>query len=157
MNLTTKGAVALAALRKTSIASNATLTDTEPQSVEDALVDLELMLAEWQMNDNDRGISLGYLFSAPGVAPKPDDPHGLPDFAVNAAILNLATRIINDYGQEPSQTLVINAAYARERLVKWLSRWRTPHLRYPSRMPLGSGNQRGDWPRFYRGNPKKCP
>ncbi len=37
MNLTTKGDLVLAALRKIGIASNATQTDVEPQSVEDGV------------------------------------------------------------------------------------------------------------------------
>ena len=44
MNLTTKGDLVLAALRKLGVASNATLTDVEPQSMEDGVNDLLLML-----------------------------------------------------------------------------------------------------------------
>ncbi|MCU6204661.1 packaged DNA stabilization gp4 family protein, partial [Enterobacter cloacae] len=40
----TKGDIVLFALRKPAIASNATLTDVEPQSVEDAIQDLENMM-----------------------------------------------------------------------------------------------------------------
>lgn len=141
MKLTTKGDLALAALRKAVVASNATLVDTEPQSVEDAITDLELMLAEWRMTDADqRGLDLGYAFSADGVTPAPEDRHNLPDFALNAVILTLATRIIPDYGQEPPATLVTKAQFGKERLAKWLSKRRTPCLRYPARMPIGSGN-----------------
>lgn len=46
MNLTTKGDLVLAALRKLGVASNATLTDVEPQSMEDGVNDLEMMMAE---------------------------------------------------------------------------------------------------------------
>lgn len=47
MNLTTKGDIVRAALRKLGVASDATLTDVEPQSMQDAVEDLELMMAEW--------------------------------------------------------------------------------------------------------------
>lgn len=150
MNLTTKGDLALAALRKAMVASNATLVDTEPQSVEDAITDMELMLSEWRMTDADqRGLDLGYAFSADGDAPAPEDRHNLPDFALNAVILTLATRIISDYGQEPPASLVTKAQYGKERLVKWLSKQRTPRLRYPARMPIGSGNHYTQGPNFY--------
>ena len=51
MNLTTKGDLVLAALRKLGVASNATLTDVEPQSMEDGVNDLEMMMAEWLGGD----------------------------------------------------------------------------------------------------------
>lgn len=44
----TKGDVVLFALRKCAVASNATLTDVEPQSIADGLDDLEAMMAEWR-------------------------------------------------------------------------------------------------------------
>lgn len=141
MRMRTKGDLVVAALRKVALASNATLTDTEPQSIEDGLNDLELMLAEWRMGTDQRGIDIGYLFSADGIPPMPEDFHGLPDFALNAVILTLATRIITDYGQEPSPTLVTKAMYGKERLVKFLSLTRTPRMKYPARMPIGSGNR----------------
>lgn len=57
MNLTTKGDLVLAALRKLGVASNATLTDVEPQSMEDGVNDLEMMMAEWLGGDDSPGIS----------------------------------------------------------------------------------------------------
>ena len=47
MQIKTKGDIVRAALRKLGIASNATLTDVEPESVQDAVDDLEAMMAEW--------------------------------------------------------------------------------------------------------------
>ncbi|ECA8080120.1 packaged DNA stabilization protein p27, partial [Salmonella enterica subsp. enterica serovar Weltevreden] len=70
----TKGDIVLFALRKPAIASNASLTDVEPQSVEDAIQDLENMMYEWQINPGD----IGYLFAADGEEPLPDDDSGLP-------------------------------------------------------------------------------
>ncbi|MFG6076990.1 packaged DNA stabilization gp4 family protein [Erwinia sp. OPT-41] len=149
MKLTTKGEIVNAALRKAGLASSATLTDIDPQSVEDGLEDLELMLAEWLMDDERRGIDIGYAFSESGVAPLPEDVHNLPKFSLNAIIINLAIRMLGDYGQEPPAQLLAKAQYGKERIIKYLTRWRTPHLHYPSRMPTGSGNRHA--PRYFRG------
>ncbi len=46
----TKGEIVLFALRKFAIASNASLTDVEPQSIEDGVNDLEDMMSEWMIN-----------------------------------------------------------------------------------------------------------
>ncbi|MGP6463302.1 packaged DNA stabilization gp4 family protein [Pantoea agglomerans] len=151
MRLQTKGEIVLAALRKATLASNATLTDVEPQSVEDGLEDLDLMLSEWRMGDDHRGIDLDYSFSPAGVAPLPDDLHNLPEFSYNAIITNLAVRMVVDYGSEPSPSLYAKASFGKERIVKWLTRWRTPRLRYSSRMPVGSGNHLTDGPRYFPG------
>ncbi|MBS3894728.1 packaged DNA stabilization gp4 family protein [Serratia marcescens] len=140
MKLTTKGDLVIAALRKVAIASNASLTDVEPQSVADGLEDLELMMAEWDLGDNRRGINIGYHFATAGVDPLPDDTHTLPDFSLNAVICNLAIRLTPDYGIDPPAGLVAKARYGKEMLVKSLAIKRAPHPRYPSRMPIGSGN-----------------
>lgn len=47
MQIKTKGDLVRAALRKLGVASDATLTDVEPQSMQDAIDDLEAMMAEW--------------------------------------------------------------------------------------------------------------
>lgn len=140
MKRETKGSLVLAALRKAALASDATITDASPQSFADALDDLELMMAEWQTGNKDAGIDLGFQFSKEGVAPLPDDRHGLPDFALHAVILTLTTRILSDYGREPSAILLTKAAYGKEQVIKSLSSERMPRLTYPARMPIGSGN-----------------
>ncbi len=55
----TKGDLVLKALRKAGLYSNATLTDADPQAIEDAINDLEDMMAAWQA----KGIELGYQFT----------------------------------------------------------------------------------------------
>ncbi|MCX8958319.1 recombinase RmuC [Erwinia psidii] len=149
MKLTTKGEIVLAALRKASLASNATLTDVDPQSLEDGLEDLDLMMFEWLMDDDRRGIDVGYAFSDSGVSPLPEDAHNLPDFCLNAVLINLAVRMMPDYGQEAPARLVAKASYGKERILKWLAKSRTPHLSYPDRMPTGSGNRHSY--RYFRG------
>ena len=138
MSLNTKNDLVIAALRKLGIASDATLTDVEPQSNEDAFVDLELMMAEW-LGDG-KGIDVGYNFA---VDEDSSDEHGMELYAVNAVITNLACRMAPDYGREASAKLAMTARYGKELLVKVTAAQRAKNAsgRYPSRMPIGSGNR----------------
>lgn len=143
MNLTTKGDLVNAALRKIGIASNATLTDVEPQSVEDAVNDLEMMMAEWYEDGN--GIDVGYIFSADDVAPDPGDDHGLKVGHLSAVYHNLAVRIAPDYVMEAMGKVVATARYGKELLVKSSASEKAKKAKakagYPNRMPIGSGNR----------------
>ena len=119
MNLTTKGDLVLAALRKLGVASNATLTDVEPQSMEDGVNDLEMMMAEWfEGSDDTPGIDAGYIFSADDVSPDPGDAHGLTTGKLSAVFHNLAIRIAPDYAVEPTAKIITTARYGKERLIK---------------------------------------
>ena len=87
----TKGDLVLKALRKAGLYSNATLTDADPQAIEDAVNDLEDMMAQWQA----KGIDLGYLFAdaANDVQPLPDDDSGIPSWAYDGVSLKLAVQV----------------------------------------------------------------
>ncbi|HIC6258774.1 TPA: packaged DNA stabilization gp4 family protein [Salmonella enterica subsp. enterica serovar Nagoya] len=157
MNLTTKGDLVLAALRKLGVSSNATLTDVEPQSMEDGVNDLEMMMAEWLGGDDSPGISVGYIFADPDIPPATGDDHGLANNALNAVITNLACRIAPDYVMEASGKLITTARYGKEQLVKLsaMSRARDAKCKsgYPNRMPIGSGNRLATyngWNYFHR-------
>lgn len=138
MNLTTKGDIVRAALRKLGVASDATLTDVEPQSMQDAIEDLELMMAEWYQGG--RGIAAGYIFSDLDVPPADGDAHGMMTSAISAIMHNLAVRIAPDYAVEPSAKVVTTARYGKEQLYKLSAMSRARRAAYPSRMPIGSGN-----------------
>lgn len=144
MNLTTKGDLVLAALRKLGVASNATLTDVEPQSVEDGVNDLEMMMAEWS-GLTGSGIDVGYIFADVDTSPEAGDAHGLSNNALNAVIFNLACRIAPDYGMEAGAKLITTARYGKEQIVKLSASSRAKSLwkknGYPNRMPVGSGNR----------------
>lgn len=159
MNLTTKNDLVIAALRKLGIASDATLTDVEPQSTGDAINDLEMMMAEWLGGEDSPGIDVGYIFAGAGVDPESGDEHGMANNALNAVITNLACRIAPDYGREASTKLVANARYGKEQLLKLSALDRARNARckagYPSRMPVGSGNHLATvygWRWFHRKN-----
>lgn len=139
MNLTTKGDIVRAALRKLGVASDATLTDVEPQSMQDAIEDLELMMAEWYQDG--KGIVTGYLFSDLDIPPSDGDLHGMRTSAISAAIHNLSVRIASDYAVEPSAKIVTTARYGKEQLYKFSAMNRAKRAGYPSRMPTGSGNR----------------
>lgn len=144
MNLTTKGDLVRAALRKIGIASNATLTDVEPQSVEDGVNDLEMMMAEWR-EDPAAGIDIGYQFAADGEPAMDGDDHGLKTAHLSAVYHNLALRIAPDYEIEPLAKVVATARYGKEQLVKSSALTRAKKVYreagYSNRMPIGSGNR----------------
>ncbi|WON77579.1 packaged DNA stabilization gp4 family protein [Serratia sp. UGAL515B_01] len=146
MNILTKGDLVLAALRKIAVASNSTLTDVEPQSIEDAANDLEMMMAEWLQEDTGiSGIDVGYLFSADGEPVDPGDAHGLKKAHIAAVINNLAIRHAPDYAIEAMPKVVTSAAHGKELLQKATAIATAAAAKstqgYPSRMPVGSGNR----------------
>lgn len=139
MLIATKGDLVRAALRKLAIASNATLTDVEPQSMQDAVDDLESMMAEWYQDG--KGIITGYVFADPDNPPAEGDDHGLRSSAVSAVYHNLACRIAPDYALESTAKIITTARYGKELLYKQTAISRAKRAPYPNRMPIGSGNQ----------------
>lgn len=138
MAITTKGDIVRAALRRLGVASDATLTDVEPQSMQDAVEDLESMMAEWYQNG--KGIVTGYAFADADNPPADGQPHGMRTSSVSAVMHNLAVRIAPDYGLDPSAKVVTTARYGKEQLYKITALSRAKRAPYPSRMPTGSGN-----------------
>ncbi|MBD2791571.1 packaged DNA stabilization gp4 family protein [Xenorhabdus szentirmaii] len=140
MSLITKGDLVQAALRKLGVASDATLTDIEPQSMEDAVNDLEMMMAEWYQGG--AGIDASYRFANADNPPAEGDEHGLKQSAISAVVHNLALRIAPDYAIEPPVKIVSTARYGKELLYKNSALFRAKQSRaeYPARMPIGSGN-----------------
>ncbi|PTA95647.1 hypothetical protein C9415_10385 [Kluyvera sp. Nf5] len=138
MLIATKGDLARAALRKLGVASDATLTDVEPQSIQDAVDDLESMMAEWYQDG--KGIITGYEFADPDNPPAEGDEHGLRSSAVSAVIHNLACRIAPDYALEATAKIITTARNGKELLYKQTAIARATRSPYPNRMPIGSGN-----------------
>lgn len=138
MQIANKGDIVRAALRKLGVASDATLTDVEPQSIQDGVDDLETMMAEWCQDG--KGIITGYEFTDPDNPPAEGDDHGMRSSAVSAVIHNLACRIAPDYAIEPTAKVITTARYGKEQLVKNTALSRAKRAPYPNRMPIGSGN-----------------
>ena len=131
----TKGEIGLFALRKLAVASNATLTDVEPQSVEDGVADLEDMMAEWLINPGE----IGYLFSADDEDPSPDDDSGLPRKYKHAVGYQLLLRMMSDYGIEPTPRIETNASKAYDALLT--DTLVVPSMRRRGDFPVGQGNK----------------
>jgi hypothetical protein len=132
---TTKGTLVLFALRKFAVASNATLTDVEPQSVADGLDDLEDMMAEWKS----RGIDVGYLFSDDDNPVHPDDDSGLLPEYKSCVGWQLMLRLMPDYSIEPSPRQETNAQTAYEALLT--ATISVPSIQRRGDMPTGQGNK----------------
>lgn len=136
----TKGDLVTEAARKAAIASSATLTEIEPQTLSDGLVDLELMLMEWFGPDGSV-IDTGYAFADPATGEIiPEQPHNLYPYAINGVMLNLAVRMMPDMVTEAGQTLRANAAYSKG-VIAGFDKQRRVKTRYRSRTPTGSGNR----------------
>lgn len=132
--VTTKGDIVLIALRKAAIASNSTLTQPEPQMVDDALTDMEMMLAEW----GNKSIDVGYLFADPEVGPDTGEEHGVKAGNVNAIAFNLAKRILTDNLRPVPDSLATQSDEAYNALL--YSVLTIPTLQRRNDMPVGKGN-----------------
>lgn len=151
----TKADLVTAALRKAAIASEATLTEIEPQSLQDGLMDLELMLYEWAGEDLDKPIvDAGFKFGVDGDLGEQEN-HGIYPYAINGVILSLAVRLLPDYKTEPMSALVAQASAAKSVIVA-RTKTRKIKSRYRERTPVGSGNMRlSVWGyRYFHG--RKC-
>lgn len=130
-----KGEIVLFSLRKAGIASDATLTDVEPQSMQDGIEDLEDMLQEWLVNPGD----IGYLFSAAGSDPLPDDDSGLPRKYKQAVGYQLMLRMMSDYALEPSDGQLSRASKSYDALLT--DTLTVPSMRRRGDIPVGQGNK----------------
>lgn len=137
----TKGDIVLLALRRAGIASSATLTQPEPQSVADALDDLEYMMAQYLAD----GVDIGYLPTDPV---SPDDESGLELWAVEPVALQLARVVLTDNIRPIPQELAAKALAGDELIrAKVLI---IPPLVRRNDMPVGAGNKDCGWDdRFY--------
>ncbi|HHI5862608.1 TPA: packaged DNA stabilization gp4 family protein [Escherichia coli] len=131
----TKGEIVLFALRKFAIASNASLTDVEPQSIEDGVNDLEDMMSEWMINPGD----IGYAFATGDDQPLPDDESGLPRKYKHAVGYQLLLRMLSDYSLEPTQQVLSNAQRSYDALMT--DTLVVPSIRRRGDFPVGQGNK----------------
>lgn len=137
----TKADLVTAALRKAAIASEATLTEIEPQSLQDGLMDLELMIYEWAGEDLDNPIiDTGFIYGVEGDL-EGEEPHGVYPYAINGVLLSLAVRALPDYKSEPMVALVNQAAAAKS-IIVGRTKMRKVKSRHRARTPIGSGNIR---------------
>jgi hypothetical protein len=110
--------------------------DLQPQQLDNALRQLDMMMATW----NGKGIRIGYpLPSSPGGSDL-DENTGVTDMALEAMYLNLAIRISSGYGKSVSPETKAAAKYAYNQL---LSRSALPiEMQIGNQtVPSGAGNK----------------
>jgi hypothetical protein len=87
--------------------------DLQPQQLDNALRQLDMMMATW----NGKGIRIGYpLPSSPGGSDL-DEVTGVTDMALEAMYLNLAIRISSGYGKTVSPDTKLAAKFAYRQLL----------------------------------------
>ena len=129
-----KSKIVNAALRKAGISSATTLMTADPQTVADALEDLEAMVLSWKENDQ---LDIGYLDA--------DTPDGSQDSGVlksqyMAVALNLARQILIDNQRDIPDELA-NQAHAGKLALD--AYYYKPHyLQHRNDQPMGQGNDR---------------
>lgn len=131
----TKGEIVFFALRKFAIASNASLTDFEPLSVEDGISDLEDMMSEWLISHGD----IGYSFSADDEEPLSSDDSGLPRKYKHAVGYQLLLRMLSDYSLEPTPQVLGNAERSYDALLT--DTLVVPSIHRRGDFPVGQGNK----------------
>lgn len=137
----TKGEIVLLALRRAGIASSATLTQPEPQSVADALDDLEYLMAQFLVD----GINIGYLPTDPI---SPDDESGLELWAVEPIALQLTNKILVDNLRPIPADLATQIQKSYELICAQVAV--IPSLARRNDMPTGAGNKQwSSRDRFY--------
>lgn len=107
--------------------------DLQAEQLQGALRRLDSMMAEW----TGRGVSLGYM--VPSVPDNSDisEDSGLPDWAANAVILNLACRIAPTYGKIILPQTQNGAKMALDTVMNNVTK--TYPVQFPSSLPTGAG------------------
>ena len=128
----TKRQFVLKALSKIGIASYD--YDTDPSELQDALVDLDAMMAEW----HEKGIRIGWPQTSSPESADLDTESFAPLRANSAIYLNLACRVAPDYGKEASPSVMSLAASTFKTL-------QSHYVKSPRRrlqgLPAGAGNR----------------
>ena len=142
LNLRTKGDIVADALSKMKISGITAPPDAEDTQL--MVQRLEGMLYEFQ----ESGLDLKFNFT---MDPDPADFHGMEFYAFQPISSILAFRMLQDFGLEPPQTLLMQARAGNEILSSVSAREKLRPVQYPSRHPRGSGNTLRyiRWRRYY--------
>jgi len=113
-----------------------------PEDLELALIRLEDMAAQFNTT-----MPVGFNFED---VPDPNSDAGIPRALKIAFETGLAIRLIPDYNKEVPQALALISSGALSHMASLSAMQRIQGVQYPSRMPIGSGNDRySRWARFY--------
>lgn len=133
----TKRQLVLAAMAEIGLSSYS--FDLSTDQLEQALYRLDSMVAAWGA----RGIQLGYPLPGSPEASNIYAETGLPDWAWDAVVTNLAVRIAPSYGKQTSPD---TKATARELYNSLLARFAKPAEIQLDVLPSGAGHKDVDKP-----------
>lgn len=109
--------------------------DLSPEELNTGLRRCDRLGTEWDA----LGIRLGYNIADTECSDLNDDS-GVPDWAQNAFIANLALRIASTIGKQVSMDTRIAARQGKQALL--IGNYEIPQMQMPRQMPIGTGNRR---------------
>lgn len=110
--------------------------DLEPEEITTALNRLDRQAAKWDA----KGIRLGYNLPSCAEESSPNDEAGIPDWAEEPFITNLALRLAPTVGKQVSLDTRIAARDGYKALL--MGDYSIPQMQMPRQMPIGTGNRR---------------
>jgi len=137
----TKQQIVEGALEEIGLASY--VFDLSPEQLQSAMRKLDAMMATWDA----RGIKLGYALAATPTSGGLDQPSGVPDWAVEAVILNLGIRLAPAYGKMLARETKTSAKAAYDAVLLKITS-DVPRQQLRAGVPAGAGSK--DWESFQR-------
>ncbi|TDV06062.1 packaged DNA stabilization gp4 family protein [Paraburkholderia caballeronis] len=110
--------------------------DLSPEELQTGLRRCDRLGAEWDA----LGIRLGYNIPPCSDDSSLDDESGVPDWAQNAFITNLAVSIAPTVGKQVSIDTRLAARRGYKALL--IGNYEIPQMQMPRHMPIGTGNRR---------------
>lgn len=132
--MVTKGDIVNMGLRKATIASVSMAFQPEPEAVQEALEDLEALVASWVKD----GVDIGYLIDPTGQ-PNPSDDSGIELAYKLAVAQQLARHILIDNNRDVPMELARQANISYDMLKT--SFYKPVPLKQRNDMPTGGGNK----------------
>lgn len=124
--------------------------DISPELMEDSLLTLDAMMADWL----GMGIDIGYVFPATPDDSNVDDDSGVPDTDNQAVYMNLAVTLAAARGKTLTARTLLAASRGYNRLLGAVARAAARPMPMPNTMPRGAGNKAWRcWDRFFPGDP----
>jgi len=132
----TKRQFVIGALEELGLSSFA--FDIQPEELESALRRLDAMMSEW----NIKGLRLSYPTASNPAYSNINDATGVPDYANEAIITNLALRLASSYGKAVSRETKVIAKNAYNTLLTQSGTVQPIERQLPQTMPIGAGHKR---------------
>lgn len=109
--------------------------DLEPEELATGLRRCDRLGAEWDA----MGIRIGYNIGGRDTSDLTDES-GVPDWAENAFVTNLAVSLASTIGKQPAPSTILAARRGLRALM--LGNYEIPQMQMPRQMPIGTGNRR---------------